>query len=58
MTAADEAARLLHSAEDGYARTYGTTPLNNRVELAKAWIDLARIEALTATQGEEPRTDD
>ena len=37
------AARLLRLAENGYARTYGSVPLDARVELAGKWIDLARV---------------
>lgn len=54
MSAADEAARLLRSAESGYARKYGTAPLETRIDLARAWIDLARIEAQTETTEETP----
>ncbi|QOC24408.1 hypothetical protein IC744_14075 [Microbacterium hominis] len=45
MTAAGEAAKHLRAAESGYIRTYGDVPLDKRIELAKGWIDLARLEA-------------
>jgi hypothetical protein len=45
MTAAEQAASWLQSAEAGYKRTYGSVPLDKRLEIARAWIDLARIEA-------------
>lgn len=45
MTAAEEAASWLRFAETGYKSKYGAVPLDTRIELAKAWIDLARIEA-------------
>lgn len=48
MSAASEAASWLRFAEAGYKSRYGSVPLETRIELAKCWIDLARIEALSA----------
>ena len=45
MTAAEQAASWLQFAEAGYKRTYGSVPLEKRLEIARAWIELARIEA-------------
>jgi hypothetical protein len=45
VTAAEEAASWLRYAEAGYKKTYGSVPLVQRLEIARAWIDLARIEA-------------
>jgi hypothetical protein len=45
MTAAQEAASWLRFAESGYKSKYGSVPLDTRIDLARAWIDLARIEA-------------
>ena len=45
MTAVEEAASWLRFAEQGYKKKFGSVPLDTRIELAKAWIDLARIEA-------------
>ena len=45
MSSAEEAASWLRFAEAGYKRVYGSVPLDKRIELANAWIDLARIEA-------------
>lgn len=45
MSAAEEAASWLRFAESGYRKTYGSVPLDKRIDIAKAWIDLARIEA-------------
>jgi hypothetical protein len=45
MTAAEEAASWLRFAEKGYRAKYGSVPLETRINLARAWIDLARIEA-------------
>jgi hypothetical protein len=45
VSAADEAASWLKFAEQGYQRKYGSVPLDTRMDLARAWIDLARIEA-------------
>lgn len=42
---AEEARSWLRFAEKGYKTKYGSVPLDTRVELARAWIDLARIEA-------------
>lgn len=53
MTAAQEAASWLRFAETGYKAKYGSVPLDTRIELAKAWIDLARIEASSAVQDSE-----
>ena len=51
MSSAEEAASLLRFAEAGYKRVYGSVPLDKRIELANAWIELARIEA-----GQDPKT--
>jgi hypothetical protein len=55
ITAAEEAASFLRHAEYGYKRTYGSVPIDKRIELANAWINLARIEAgqdpYSTTQG-------
>lgn len=45
MSAALEAASWLRFAEKGYKTKYGSVPLETRITLARAWIDLARIEA-------------
>lgn len=42
-TDAEEARLLLKWAETGYNRKYGSVPLDTRITLAQAWIDLARI---------------
>lgn len=42
-TDAEEARLLLKWAEKGYDQRYGSVPLDKRIELAQAWIDLARI---------------
>lgn len=53
-SAAQEAASWLRFAEAGYKRTYGAVPLDARMELARAWIDLARVEATQPTEQESP----
>lgn len=42
--ATKNAARLLCRAEEGYRNKYGSVPLQTRINLARAWIDLARAE--------------
>jgi hypothetical protein len=39
----EEVRLLLKWAETGYNNRYGAVPLDKRIELAQAWIDLARI---------------
>jgi hypothetical protein len=48
-SAAQEAASWLRYAESGYKQKYGSVPLDTRIDLARAWIDLARIEASQST---------
>lgn len=45
MPAASEAETWLKWAETGYKTKYGSTPLETRVVIGRAWIELARIEA-------------
>lgn len=45
MPASAEAETWLKWAKRGYDSQYGTTPLDTRIEIGKAWIELARIEA-------------
>ena len=45
MPAASEAETWLKWAEKGYNSKYGSTPLETRIEIGRAWIELARIEA-------------
>jgi hypothetical protein len=50
LSAAEEAASWLRYAESGYKQKYGSVPLDTRVDLARAWIELARIEAAKPSQ--------
>jgi len=52
-TDAEEARLLLKWAETGYNEKYGRVPLDARVTLAQAWIDLARITNNNNTTEEE-----
>ena len=45
MPAAAEAETWLKLAEKGYNTQYGNTPLETRIVIGRAWIELARIEA-------------
>ena len=45
MPAAAEAETWLKWAKSGYDNKYGTTPLETRLTIGRAWIELARIEA-------------
>lgn len=45
MPAAREAETWFKWAESGYKAQYGSTPLETRIEIGRAWIELARIEA-------------
>lgn len=45
MPAAAEAETWLEWAKAGYDRKYGSTPLETRIDIGRAWIELARIEA-------------
>jgi hypothetical protein len=50
-TDAEEARLLLKWAEKGYNHKYGSVPIDTRITLAQAWIDLARITN-SAEEGE------
>lgn len=45
VPAAAEAETWLNWAKAGYDRKYGSTPLETRIDIGRAWIELARIEA-------------
>lgn len=45
VPAASEAETWLRWAESGYNAEYGKAPLEVRLEIGRAWIELARIEA-------------
>lgn len=46
-SAVREAATMLRWAETGYNHKYGSVPLDTRIELARAWIELAKVEEST-----------
>lgn len=45
VPAAAEAKTWLKWAEKGYSSKYGSCPLETRIVIGRAWIELARIEA-------------
>ena len=55
-TAAQEAASWLKFAEKGYQSKFGSVPLEVRLDLARAWIDLncgAKADTPNQTNGSE-----